>query len=236
MIFSVKRMYAIFQKDLKDLSKNMYVGSMFVLPILLAAIYGRMGDITVDMQYMIINLTFVAVTAFIQCAMIAEEKEKNTLRGLMLSPATLSEILTGKSLVSFITTIITILICSWLLNYNPANLLIIALAIILSTFFYIALGTLFGLVTRSVVEASVVMLPALFIFGMGSLVMVLVDDYPILKVVEYLPNIQIIELARSIEAGTGFGDVWIHLAIITSWFIVTLIATVTVYKKREMDE
>lgn len=236
MTFSVKRMYAIFQKDLKDFSKNMYIGSILVLPIILAAIYGRMEDNTMDSHYMVINLTFAAVTAFIQCALIAEEKEKNTLRGLMLSPASLPEILGGKSLVTLLITLITIVICAWLTGYEPANILPVAIAIILSSFFYIALGTLFGLLTKSVMEASVVMLPVLFIFGFGSMLQMMIDKYPILAFVDYMPNTQLIEMAEKAQAGSGLAEVWIHIGAIAIWFAATAIITAVVFKKRELDE
>lgn len=236
MIFSTKRMYAIFQKDLKDLSKNMFIGTSIIMPIVLAAFYGRMGVDTIDAYYLIINLAFAAVTAFVQCAMIAEEKEKNTLRGLMLSPASLSEILIGKSLVSFLLTVVTIFICLWFMEYQPANLISIVLAIFLSTIFYIVLGTLLGLVTKSVVEASVVFLPVLFIFGFSSLLLGFTEKYPILEVLKYLPNIQIIDIANKVEQGLAFSEIMSHYAIIGVWVVALSILTVVVYKRRELDD
>lgn len=236
MIFSLKRMNAIFQKDLKDLSKNLYVGTSLLMPIVLAFMYGRMEDITIEAHYLIINLTLVAVAFFVQCALIAEEREKNTLRGLMLSPATIPEILSGKSLVSLLTTLITIALCAMLSGYEPTNIIFIAIAIIFSTLFYLALGTLFGLLSRTVVEASVIMLPVMLVFGFGSFLELLVDKYPILSFVTFMPNIQLIDLAHKVQEGSGLADIWSHLAIIFAWFIGAAILTVLVYKKREMDE
>lgn len=236
MTFSMKRMYAIFQKDLKDLSKNMFVGSSIIMPIILAAIYGRMEEIPIEAHYLIINLAFIAVTFFMQCALIAEEKEKNTLRGLMLSPATLPEILGGKSLVSFILTIITVILCVKFTGYEPANLLLISIAIIVSSLFFLALGTLIGLFAKSVVEASVIMLPVMFVFGLGSMLMGLAENYPILAFIEYLPNVQLVDFANKVQTGSEISNVWLHLVIIFAWFVVTAILTVFVFKKREMDE
>lgn len=235
MTFSTKRMYAIFQKDLKDLSKNMFVGTTMLMPIVLAAIYGAMGLDSIEIHYMMINLTFVAVTVFIQSAIIAEEKEKNTLRNLMLSPASLTEILTGKSLVSFILTVITIVICAFLTEYEPASMLPVAVAILLSSVFYLTLGTLLGLLSRSVVEASVLFTPVLFIFGFGSMVLAFAEDYPILSVIEYLPNVQIIEFAEKVEAGTALSGMLSHLAIIALWAVAAAVVTAIVYRKKEMD-
>lgn len=236
MIFSLKRMNAIFQKDLKDLTKNIYVGTSLLMPVILAFMYGRMEGVGIDAQYLIINLTLVAVAFFVQCALIAEEREKNTLRGLMLSPATIPEILSGKSLVSLLTTLITIVLCAMLSGYEPNNVLLIGVAIIISSFFYLALGTMFGLLSRTVIEASVIMLPIMFLFGFGSFLELLVDKYPILSFVKFMPNIQLIDIAEKVQAGSGLSDIWSHLAIIFAWFIGATILTVMVYKKREMDD
>lgn len=236
MIFSFKRMNAIFQKDLKDLTKNIYVGTSLLMPVLIAFMYGGMEDISIDAHYLIINLTLVAVAFFVQSALIAEEREKNTLRGLMLSPATIPEILGGKSLVSLFTTLITIVLCAMISGYEPNNLLFIGVGIIISSFFYLALGTLVGLLARTVIEASVIMLPVMFLFGFGSFLELLVEKYPILTFVKFMPNIQLINFAEKVQAGSGIGETWSHLAFILVWFIGAAILTVFVYKKREMDD
>ena len=79
---------------------------------------------TIEAHYMVINFTMVIVGAFVQCSLIAEEKEKNTLRGLMLSPASTLEILGGKSLLSFLATMIIVVIGAYLTGYRPENLLL----------------------------------------------------------------------------------------------------------------
>ncbi|MBC5636846.1 MULTISPECIES: ABC transporter permease [Ornithinibacillus] len=235
MTLSWKRIYAIFNKDLKDLSKNMYVSSVLIMPIVLAFLYSNMGEVTIELHYLVINMTLASVTAFIQCAVIAEEKEKHTLRGLMLSPASLTEILTGKSLVSFFLSIIAIVVCAMITGYEPTNLPVIAVALVISMLFYLALGTIMGLLSRTVLEASVIFLPIIFLFGFGSLLVLLVEQYPALSFIEYLPNIQLVEIAYDVEAGLGFGDVWLNLVILLAWAVVLSLLTAFVYKKKEMD-
>ncbi|WP_339217248.1 ABC transporter permease [Ornithinibacillus sp. FSL M8-0202] len=235
MTLSWKRIYAIFNKDLKDLSKNMYVSSVLIMPIVLAFLYSNMGEVTIELHYLVINMTLASVTAFIQCAVIAEEKEKHTLRGLMLSPASLTEILTGKSLVSFFLSIIAIVVCAMITGYEPTNLPVIAVALVISMLFYLALGTIMGLLSRTVLEASVIFLPIIFLFGFGSLLVLLVEQYPALSFIEYLPNIQLVEIAYDVEAGLGFGDVWLNLVILLAWAAVLSLLTAFVYKKKEMD-
>ncbi|MED3552856.1 ABC transporter permease [Cytobacillus praedii] len=235
MIFSVKRTMAIFQKDYKDILKNYFVSSSVLMPLVLAALYGRMGVETVNEHYLIFNMTFCLVAAYVQCSLIAEEKEKNTLRGLMLSPASTLEILGGKSLLSFIGTILVIVISAFLTEYKPENILVISIAIVLSTVFYIGLGTVLGLMTKSVMEASVVILPFIGIFSFGSMLTYFADKFPILKAAEYMPNSQLINLANQVQTGAGLLDVWFNFAIILAWVAVIYVIVVIVYRKRMMD-
>lgn len=235
MTFSWKRVNAIFQKDFKDFSKNMAVSIVIFLPIILAAIYGRMGLDSIQAHFININMTFAMVGTYVQCCLIAEEKEKNTLRGLMLSPASTLEILGGKSLLSFVLTIVIAFFCAYLSEYKPANISIVALAIIVSAIFYIGMGTLLGLIAKSVMESSVIVLPVIGIFTMGSFVTVLAEKYPILKVMEYMPNVQLIDLATRIEEGAGFVDVLSNLGIISIWAVVVFALAAVVYKKRMVD-
>lgn len=235
MNLSMKRVNAIFQKDFKDFSRNMAVSITIFLPLLAAALYGRMGIDTLQAHYMIFNMTFALVATYVQCCLIAEEKEKNTLRGLMLSPASTFEILGGKSLLSFVLTMGIIIFSAVLTEYRPANLVIVSAAIVLSSFFYIAVGTLLGLIAKSVMESSVIVLPVLGIFSFGSFVLPLAGKYPVLKVAEYLPSVQLIDIAEEVEKGMGISAMLPQFGIILLWVIATVILTIAVYRKRMVD-
>lgn len=235
MTFSFKRVYAIFNKDLKDLSKNMFVLTTVLAPILFAVIFGRANVVPIEIHYLIINLTFATVAAFVQCAIIAEEKEKNTLRGMMMSPASTIEILGGKSLVSIVLTVLTLVLCIRLTGYEAWDTPAILLALFISLIFYIALGTLLGLLMKTLIEASVVIIPIMFIFGMGTLMMDFIQQYPVLAFIEYLPNFQLEFLAIAVEEGVPFAQLAGYLGVLAGWTIVTCVLTVLVYRKRAFD-
>ncbi|WP_164669318.1 ABC transporter permease [Virgibacillus doumboii] len=235
MTFSIKRVNAIFRKDVKDIMRYWFVSGFIPLPLVLAVITGSEANVPVVAHYIVINLTFTMVASYLQCVMIAEEKEKNTLRGLMLSPATPNEILTGKSLLSFISTGLIVIIGAKLSGYEPADPLIISIAIFVSILFYIALGTLLGLVTKSVMEASVIIAPVMLLFTFGTYLRELTDEYPVLSFVEYLPNIQLVNLAQDVQTGAAISAVWTELAVIAGWVVVMSLLVVMVYKRREID-
>ncbi|MCR6109250.1 ABC transporter permease [Bacillus sp. A301a_S52] len=235
MTFSMKRMYAIFNKDLKDLSKNMYVLTTIVTPVVLAFLFSRQDELILQMHYLIINLTFATVATFVQSALIAEEKEKNTLRGLMMSPASIGEILIGKSLVSTIMTVVTLIVCMRIMGYSLGDAPILIVAFVLVISFYIALGTWLGLVTRSLIEASIMIVPIMFLLGMGTLLIEIIGEYPILSFLEYLPNFQLEFLALRVEEGASWTNLGSYFSLIVLWLIVMCSLIVITYRKRAVN-
>ena len=150
----------------------------------------------------------------------------------MLSPASTLEILGGKSLLSLIATMIIVVIGAYLTGYQPENIVVIAIAILFSSFFFIGLGTLLGLLAKSVMEASVIFMPFMFIFGFGSMFTMFADKYPILKVMDYTPNMQLMDIAVKVESGVGFGGVWSNLGIIALWIIGIFVLNHCVQEKK----
>ncbi|MBP1991593.1 ABC transporter permease [Paenibacillus eucommiae] len=236
MTFSMRRVFAIFHKDYKDVSRNMYVTTTVVLPLIMAVFFGRLGIENVESHYIVINMAFILVATYVQSSLIAEEKEKKTLRGLMLSPASTIEIFCGKSLLSFISTLAIIFLSVLLTGYNPNNALIVVIALFLSAIFYLGVGTLIGLLTKSVMEASVAIIPAIGIFTLGSFVTPFIEKYPILAIAEYLPNLQLIDLAKQVETGAGLAELWPNLGIILLWSVAIYSLCVYLYKKSMVDE
>ncbi|GEL76736.1 ABC transporter permease [Tenuibacillus multivorans] len=234
MNLSVKRINAIFQKDLKDISKNIFVLSTVLIPFLFAFLYGRQGDVPLEVQFLIINIAFTAVGAFVQSAVIAEEKEKNTLRGLMMSPATSSEILTGKSLLSAVLTVVTMIVCLSITNYVVTDPIML-LSMIIALIFFISLGTLVGLMTKSLMEASVVSVPIIFVFGMGRMFQELFQGNKLVMIFDYLPNVQLEMLASQITEGASFAESLPYLGTILAWTLISIIVTVIVYNKSTLD-
>ncbi|WJY27320.1 ABC transporter permease [Sporosarcina trichiuri] len=236
MTLSFKRIHAIFMKDYKDFSRNLAVSIIIFLPPVLAAFFSRMGTGgTIETHYMVINMSFAMVAAFVQSCLIAEEKEKNTLRGLMLSPASTSEILIGKSLLSLSLTLVSIVLSLLLGDYRPANIGIITVAILVSSVFYIALGTMLGLFAKTVMEASLYVTPVFVLFSFGTLLPAFAEQYPVLKAATYLPNIQLLEIGIAVENGTGMTGVLPQLAIILAWGIAASLAAISLYKQRLTD-
>lgn len=236
MNMSMRRIQAIFMKDYKEFSRNYAISITVLMPLFLAFFYNKSGADTIQVYFLTINMTLVLVTAFIQNCLIAEEKENNTLRSLMMSPASIADILIGKSALVFAISAAVLALTIYLLGYSPANVAILALALAVSVLFYIALGTICGLYTKTVMEASVAILPVMVIFSFGPMALGLTEKYPFLAVAEWLPSAQLILLAEGLETAVPMSDILLAFGVMAGWTFLAIAAAVMLYKKRMTDD
>jgi len=90
MEFSMRRVNALFKKEVKDFGKNMNVSLKCLLPIAFSIIYSRLfGDSTldghlakIDILIMCMGMNLVMVSSFVVAMLIAEEKQKTLLERL----------------------------------------------------------------------------------------------------------------------------------------------------------
>lgn len=236
MTFSFKRMNAIFLKDWKELYKNSYILFTLAMPLAFAALLGRVGEEASAFSSMPITLSLVIAGVFIQAAMIAEEKEKNTLRGLLLSPATTTEILIGKSALTSIMTLLVIIGSILLSDFHVTNIALFALIIIINIIFYVSMGTILGLLSRTVMETTIIGMPIMVIFGLGPMFVNMIENKAIIKLINFLPSEHFTAAWTAVSNGQGFIDILNHLLILTIWAAAALAATLIIYRKRQFDK
>lgn len=240
MNISIKRVRAIFVKDYKEFSRNYAVSICLTFPLIFAFIFrGAGSDIShaalAQSAGFLFNVSFVIVTCLVQACLIAEEKERNTLRSLMMTPATTTDVLIGKSSLAFVLSAVILAISTYILGYEPASLWAFVGGIVFSTLFYIAAGTICGLYSKSVLEASLAVLPVGVIFTGATWGALLQSRYPIFKVLDYMPSSQFNHLL-GLSPDFTMGDVLEPLLIILAWTIVLTIVAVMLYKRRLKDE
>ncbi|MEK3991993.1 ABC transporter permease [Robertmurraya sp. FSL R5-0851] len=235
MTFSFKRVNAIFIKDWKDLQRNSYVIFTLAIPLVFAAWLGRMGEENTVFSTYPINLSLIIAGAFIQAAMVAEEKEKNTLRGLLLSPASTAEIFVGKSTLSAVMSIVVIIGSIFLSDYKVPSPPLFIVSVLLGLVFYLATGTILGLLSRTVMETSIIGMPVLVIFGMGSMFKSMVENKTLLTIIDYLPNEQLNAIWFGLSSGEGFNGIIENLLVLLVWVTISIVITIVIYRKRRID-
>lgn len=166
---------ALFQKDMKLSMKNRNVLVVLALPLVFSIAYNLLFADMMTMEggmpktYILMVcqvLTVVAIPLTVQSMMIAEEKEKNTMRTLMLSDITSTEFLLSKTAVTtlyvLIVTILNYLFCSM-----PVEGIFIFVVLSMITSISITLfGSMVGIMSKDQTSASTLSTPLMLFFMM----------------------------------------------------------------------
>ncbi|GGJ88488.1 hypothetical protein GCM10007063_08770 [Lentibacillus kapialis] len=231
---NVQRISAIFEKDMKDFMKNMMLLMMPVIPIVLALLYSRMGDgdkeLPILIIYLVVGVTFSAVTSSVMMTMMAEENEKKTLRGLILSPASFLDIIIGKSLVTGLITFISLTVSLAIIGIEPFLSIRAILGLILLFLFFLFLGIGIGLFSKSLAATSAYLMPIMFLFGFTPMIQFLgiAEDSMAIKIAGAFPIMQAMELHDSAS--------WLPLGIITIWVIGAVLFMYVCFKRTTTDD
>ncbi|WP_068621389.1 ABC transporter permease [Paenibacillus tuaregi] len=236
MSISLKRAWAIFVKDYKEFSRNYAVSFSVIVPILFAFLFRSAGPSLPGAIGFLLNTSFVLLTCLVQACLIAEEKERNTLRSLMMTPATTMDVLIGKSTLVFVVSAAALTIAIYILGYKPTSMWAFVAAIILSIILYTAAGTICGLFSKTLLEASLSIMPVALVFTGAPWGVLLADNFPLFKVLEYAPSVQLVHLLTLHNAGFTTGDLLKPLLIMLAWAALLTIASVMLYQRRLKDE
>ncbi|CAM3945937.1 MULTISPECIES: ABC transporter permease [Bacillus] len=235
MTFSMRRFSAIFRKEVQDFKTNSQSLIMMAMPIFFAIIYSRSDNFREVGASTLITMTLVLVGGFIQAMLIAEEKEKSTLRVLMLSPASSIEVLIGKSSLTGIITVAICFINLLILGKLEGNIALLLFIFVLGMLIFTLIGTCIGLIAQNVPQTSTIGLPILMVFLIGDFIAGFVKNEVVTKIVEYLPTRHIGLAVSSVIKGEDFSAITSNLLNITIWLVAVLVITLFVYRKKQMD-
>lgn len=236
MSISLKRVRAIFVKDYKEFSRNYAISIMLIFPIIFAVFIRGNDWPTSAVLDFVFNFSFPMLASFIQASLIAEEKERNTLRSLMMTPATTMDVLIGKSALVFVMSSVVLAFTTYLIGYEPPSIWAFVIAVLLSIILYSAAGTICGLYSKTVLEASLSIFPIFIIFTAAPFAALLEDRYPFLKVLAYAPSSQFSLLMKTLDTSYAIGDVMRPLLLILAWTVALKVVSVVLYIKRLKDE
>jgi ABC-2 type transport system permease protein len=240
MTLSLRRIKALTKKEFKSFTKNTNVLLMCMLPIIFSIIYsyiyGSYEDVPKLMVLLLcLNMNLIMCSSFTIAMLIAEEKEKNTLRTLLLSGVSALEFLFGKVvltlILSTITNILIFFICGMDFKYLGWFLLISTLVIISM----IIIGALIGMFSKNQMSTSVVGMPVMLIL----LLIPMMADFNenIRKVAKFTPNYNMNIIFNKILAGGNLSSQeLLPFVTILVWIVLTGIGFVIAYNKVGIDK
>ncbi|WP_020617328.1 ABC transporter permease [Paenibacillus daejeonensis] len=238
MNFSMRRFRAMVTKEWKDATRNPQILLNAGMPILLAVLFGQRGFEPGDLAYLSMPvLIAISVTgAFVQANMIAEEKEKHTLRALMLSPASKLEVLAGKSATTSLFALIVCAICVLVSGIPPVHLGYVLLLSFLLLLIFMALGTIIGLIARTASESSIVGLPILLVFVFGPIFVPDFDLPALMEFVHWLPSYQFVLAFTELLQDGGLRQIAGYLFYLLAWAAGTGVLSLLIYSRKRFDK
>lgn len=243
MEFSIRRVNALFKKEIKDFGKNMNVFVMCFFPIMICALYSKILGGNLDHNLMVnINIltlslgtNLVMVGSYLIAMLIAEEKEKNTLRTLMLSAVSPWEFLAGKALITLLVTEIINVILFFMIGMNIQYLgkyMLLSTLVVLSM---IEIGAIIGILSSNQMATGVVSMPVLIVFYMLPLIAKI--NKTIGRISELLPNYNMNIMLEKVFKGESIGvESTYNICIILVWILIGAALFMYAYNKKGLDK
>ena len=225
----------LFVKDIVDMFKNPNV--LLMLALIFIVIY-QFVDLGMSPAYLLmlgVMMNLCLTPLSVLGMMIAEEKEKNTMRTLMLCNVTGGEFLAAKTLAVLAGTLLVDTVLFFLTGFGPAQLLVFLLVCTAGSITMLLLGGLTGIVCRDQTStgtiagplALVFMLPTMFA-GMGGVLQ---------KVASFVPTTataDLMFLGLGHQSWMGANVLW-DVAVLAVWTAGSAGLFALAFRKKGVD-
>ncbi len=226
---------AILLKEFQDLKKNINLMTMFLLPVLLTLTFTYLIPDMPAGAALNFGLLFLVVMMgmYVPSMLIAEEKEKNTLEVLLLSPAGAREVLIGKGLLTYISILIVTVLLALLVGLERDSLIIIFLATALISIFSIFVGMMVGLLSPNQRSTGTIGLPVYMLLILVPQLATMSGAGFMNFLAALLPTTYYFQIQeRAMTGSPHLWDIRIELAVIIMSILVSFAALVFLYRKK----
>lgn len=239
---TLRKTSALIGKDAKDLVKNPTMLICCLLPIAFTALYTQVvsdvpgeaaGAVSLYLQTLSLAMTAGMVGSMTILYAIAEEKEKHTLRTLMLANVSGAQTLASRAVVAFAAILVVDVAC-FLVMRAPLDALAPYLAFgLLGSVPIVMLSLLLGLAARDQMTAGVYSLPIILVALVPSFAML---NDTIADVAPWLPTGGMQELLQLAAAGNLLtADAVQPLMVTLAWIVVTAAVFALLYRRLSRD-
>ena len=222
---------ALLQKDAKDLTKNSSAVLLACIGVLFTALYSVMdfGGEGFPPEMLLAFGAGMNVSMFPVAAMsmlIAEEKEKHTLRTLMLSNVSAQEFLLSKAVLLLAISQVVNIICFFIAGAQSSFLLYFGVTA-LTTVCVLLFGALVGLLSKNQMSTGVASTPFALILLMPAIFGRI--DEGIAKFAQFTPVYAMLELFQPTGRALFF------VAVLLVWIVFAAVSFSIVYRKKRLD-
>lgn len=230
------KLKALFRLGIEDLTKNMNVFVYIIMPLAFSFLYANMDTLPKDFVFslcMLLNLSMVPVA--LMGTIIAEEKEKNTLRTLMLHDVNATEILFSKALICMLFVMLNSILMFFIIGFSMNKFIpyqIVGLFVSIAVIFF---GALVGLLAKNQMSAGLLSIPFMAIF-MAPIFINMTKSKLAASISSILPTDAMMEIFDVISKNdVSISNIGMELLVIGVWLILGFIFFQIVYKKVGVD-
>jgi ABC-2 type transport system permease protein len=210
------------------------------LNIALTTIHASSSTFTLDLGtfYVVMALlTSISVGISLVSTLLVEEKEKKTLRVLLVSPASLPDVVLGKLLVGLVYQFLLSLVVMAVLNGFVGNLPLVFLFVLLIAGFGLALSLFAGSMFRTTsglggflgVVSLLFILPAVFSSSLGMLF----GNTLVLRFMRALPTYCMADgLLKALQGQGAIGSIFLDLLITLGCTLLCLGAAIWILHRQ----
>ena len=240
MKLNIRILFTLFKKDLRDVLKNANGLFMLLLPLFFSVLYSVMdfggeflGSGYVLMLCCLMCMCMVPVSFL--SMIIAEEKEKNTLRTLMLSNVSAAEFILSKALVTYVMMELVMVASFFIVKYAVSALPSFILITTLSSFCVIFLGALIGIVSKNQMSTGIFSTPIMLVLLIPPIFGQMNNFFA--GIAKFTPTNAMMQLFFSLDAGLPLSssDNLFQIAVIAVWTVLAAAVFVMVYRKKRLD-
>ncbi|MDE6742633.1 MAG: ABC transporter permease [Lachnospiraceae bacterium] len=238
MVISMKNMKAIFMKQIIDTLKNKTVFIQFLMFPIMAVIMEkaiRLEDMP-DHFFAKLFAVMFAGMAPLTCmsAIISEEKEKNTLRALMMSNVKAWQYLISIGTYIFLMCMAGTAVFAVLGEYRGKELAIFLMVMISGIILSELIGAVIGIYSRNQMAATSVTMPVMMIFSFVP--MLSMFNETIKKFARIIYSQQISDLINGLGASeVPFEVSSENMIVIAANFMIGIILFAVIYKKKGLE-
>jgi len=230
----MRNMSAVFLKQMKETLKNKTILIQFLMfPVMTIILENaiKMEDMPEHYFAKMFAVMFVGMAPLSSLsAIISEEKEKDTLRALMMSNVKAYEYLLGVGVYVWIMCMIGALIFAMCAEYSGMEflvfILIMAVGILVSGLF----GAVIGIFSKNQMTATSVTVPVMMVFSFLPMLAMFNETFEKIAIVTYSQQMTIL------INGIGSESVKTEsIMIIAVNFVIAAILFITAYKQKGLE-
>lgn len=236
----LRKYKALLIKDLKLTYMNKSIVLLLLLPVMFSFVYASISkgsdtnSTSTTLLSMITQLGLMVIGSSVMAMAIAEEKEKKTLRTLMLSDVSAIEFLVSKLLVMLFLFITVMLICFYIIKADVNILPEYIVMLVLTTVSLLFLSSIVGMLAQSQQSAGVISTPIMFLSAI-PMFSTMGTSQTFLTISKFMPTGPILFMLD------GFSEVPIDYSSLLgygsmiAWIIISLIGFSYFYKLKSID-